>query len=317
MITVIIPLYNRSSLISFTLQSLVPENHPDVELEVLVIDDASIDNGPAVVQQEFPWVKLIRNDVNKGASECRNQGISLASGEFIFFLDSDDLVERNFFSARLGRLQQNNDLIGVYGPWIHFESDNTFHENQLRPRKSVYPLYESGQRNAILENLMIGWYIPINATVWRTQAVRNTGGFIVGLEINQDVDFCFRLLSNGQISGIKAPHALIRQHKGERVGQSISEDRLKQMLELRKRFIHDLEKHNLRSQRYDRALGTYTFHLWSQYRKQYPDTVGELLKLSQQLNPNLRLKGSLWFRILATLTGNVTAVKIKHLLQRQ
>lgn len=315
MISVVIPLYNRADLILHSLNSLAPENHSGLVLEVIVVDDASQDNGPEVVRKKFPGVTVVENTSNKGASACRNQGISLALGEFIFFLDSDDIVEKDFFAERIKRLQSDTQLMGVYGPWTHFESEAEYQETLIRPRKASYPLYEKAQSRTIIENILAGWYIPINATVWRTQAVREAGGFDEQLRINQDVDFCFRMLLQGEVCGIPSPRALIRIHQGERVGHTTSEDRLKQMLELRKGFMRKLEQQQLAKASHRQALGTFAFNLWAAHRKEYPEVSSQLLILSHELYPELTLKGTRWLRLLASVIGNVNAIKFKQWLQ--
>lgn len=313
--SVVIPLHNRSNLIRYTLASLSPDMHPGVCLQVIVIDDMSSDAGPTIVQEEFPWVTLVLNSGNKGASACRNQGTALLKSQAVLFLDSDDLVEDNFFRVKLNYLQREPNCVGVYGPWECFESDAGFHEGAIRPRHSRYSLYSLEDRVAILENLLQGWFIPINATLWRTEAVNAAGGFNPRLKINQDVDFFFRMLLNGRISGLEAPRALIRMHGGERVGQVTNEEKLKQILELRSFFLAGLEERGLLSETLKRAMATYCFGLWSMHRKKFPGTSDEFLKLSRELHPGLKLRGTPWLRVLASLFGNTRAIQIKQWLR--
>lgn len=315
LVSVVVPLFNREKLISYTLNSLHPNHHPGVAMEVIVVDDGSTDRGVETVTSDFPWVKVVRNTVNRGASFCRNRGLELAKGSSICFVDSDDLLEKDFFATRVNLLETNPDICGAYGPWVHFESNAAFDERHVRPRKTSYPFYSAAEHNIILENLLIGWFIPINAFVWRAESVLKSGGFNEQLAINQDVDFCFRQILGGPVCGIPSPRALIRIHQGERVGRTISESTLSQMLDLRKYFLSTLRNSGMLMQRHSDALATYAFHLWADNRKSHPEASKLHLDFSRSLNPNLKLKGSLWFRTLALCLGNERAVKVKQQIQ--
>jgi glycosyltransferase involved in cell wall biosynthesis len=312
MISVIIPLYNREHLISYTLQSLSAENHPDVSLEVILIDDNSTDNGVLLIKQKFSWVNLITNTINKGASACRNQGLKLAKGQHVFFIDSDDLVEPGFFFNRVMTLVEDPKLIGAYGPWTHFETEANYTIDTLRPRKSQYPLHSTDSNQLLLRNLLSGWFVPINATIWHTDVVRISGGFSESLKINQDVDFFFRMLQLGPIAGVDSPKALIRIHKGERVGQTISEEKLLQILNLRKYFYQTLEEKNLSSLENREALASYLLNMWALYRNAYPVVAKACLNFSKDIYPDLQLKGSVGLRLLSKLVGIEKAIVFKQ-----
>lgn len=88
MISVVIPLYNKETSIAHTLQCVLSQTYQD--FEVVVVDDGSSDNGPAIVVQfTDPRIRLIRQ-ANGGVSVARNTGIHKSRGEYIAFLDADD-----------------------------------------------------------------------------------------------------------------------------------------------------------------------------------------------------------------------------------
>ena len=95
-VSVVIPAYNREKLIEATLESVSRQSLPP--LETIVVDDASNDGTAAIVEawsnaHPGSGVRLIRQPVNAGVSAARNRGIQEARGEWIAFLDSDDLWE--------------------------------------------------------------------------------------------------------------------------------------------------------------------------------------------------------------------------------
>jgi len=315
MVSVIIPLFNRATLIPFTLESLAAHHHHGVALEVLVVDDASTDNGPDRVAQDFPWVKVIRNEKNLGAPACRNKGLAVAKGEYLLFLDSDDWVEKDFFAKKIEYLKHQQAVGGVYGPYEYFESEGAFDLTMVRPRKNKFPLYTE-DKESILGHLLQGWYLPPHTILWRKKVIDEIKGYDERLRLNQDVDLCFRAVIRHPLSGIDSPLAWKRIHSGEKVGSVNSEEKLKQVLSLRREFLHALKESNLLHSNLKTALARFCFNKWSEFRLTYPQTAQEFLTLSKELDPNLLISGSAPLKVLARITGNENAIKFKQWFRR-
>ena len=94
LVTVVIPCYNGAKVVGRCLSALERQSY--TPLEVLLIDDASTD-GTADAVAKYPFVKLLRNETNRGVSFARNRGIEEAKGKYIHFLDVDDEVSSNFY----------------------------------------------------------------------------------------------------------------------------------------------------------------------------------------------------------------------------
>ena len=94
-ISVIIPVYNDERFIEDCLLSLKMQTFKD--FEIILIDDCSTDRTFDIVREKFsdPRIKIIRNDVNLKTAESRNRGIELARGEYIYFMDHDDMLSPN------------------------------------------------------------------------------------------------------------------------------------------------------------------------------------------------------------------------------
>lgn len=106
MVSVIIPSYNSEKYIGATLASVCAQTYPD--FEVLVMNDCSQDRTAEIVEkyaQEDSRVHLINLPGNIGVSHARNQGVSMASGEWIAFLDSDDMWTKDKLEKQL-KLQE-------------------------------------------------------------------------------------------------------------------------------------------------------------------------------------------------------------------
>jgi glycosyltransferase involved in cell wall biosynthesis len=116
-VSVLIPLYNRASYILETINSVLEQDYPDIEL--IVIDDGSTDGGDLLVEQfaERGELKLLRHPgrINKGQAAALNLGLTVATGEFIAVLDSDDLYVPGKISKQVTFFKQNPNVGLVYG----------------------------------------------------------------------------------------------------------------------------------------------------------------------------------------------------------
>lgn len=107
LISVIIPTYNRGSLILGAVNSVLNQTYRNIEL--LVVDDCSTDNTSQILENlKDSRIKYIRLEKNSGACTARNKGIEYASGEFIAFNDSDDLWLPEKLERQLAFLKENN-----------------------------------------------------------------------------------------------------------------------------------------------------------------------------------------------------------------
>ncbi len=108
-VSIITPLYNSEKFIGETIESVARQTHQN--WEHLIIDDCSTDASYAIAKRYAevdPRVKLFRNAVNSGVSESRNLGLQSAEGEFIAFIDSDDLWEPHKLEVQLNMLHDEN-----------------------------------------------------------------------------------------------------------------------------------------------------------------------------------------------------------------
>src|SRR6185369_13558490 len=108
--SVIVPAYNMELCLRQTLETILAQETPP--LEIIVIDDGSTDRTAAVAKSLGPRITLIQQ-ANGGEAAARNHGISLARGEFIAFLDADDCWRPGFLTACEQFLDANNDAIAV------------------------------------------------------------------------------------------------------------------------------------------------------------------------------------------------------------
>ena len=144
-ISVIIPTYNRASMVCDCVRSVLATNYP--ALEVIVVDDCSPDDTGSRIATEFshnPRVKYQRNEKNLMVTGSRNAGGRSATGEFLLFLDHDNVVNQNMLSEMIACFGRNADalLVGAIsinrhktGPDTIWSVGNDFNSWTSQPRE--------------------------------------------------------------------------------------------------------------------------------------------------------------------------------------
>ena len=113
-ISVIIPTYNRAEMVCRCVKSVLDSDWPD--LEVVVVDDCSPDDTKNRLAEHFgEKITYLRNAKNSFQAVSRNNGARVASGEFLFFLDDDNVVDRNIFKELTAAFEENPNL-GLVAP---------------------------------------------------------------------------------------------------------------------------------------------------------------------------------------------------------
>jgi len=114
-LSIIVPIYNVERYFRECAESLVNQSEKDIE--IIFIDDGSPDNCPAICdeyQKKYPDIVKVLHQENQGQNIAWNNGISIATGEWICFVDSDDWVELNMAEIMLNYAEQNPADIHVF-----------------------------------------------------------------------------------------------------------------------------------------------------------------------------------------------------------
>lgn len=109
-LTFVVPLFNCEKYIERCINSLVSVNREREDLEIIVINDGSTDNSEQICskfEKDYTFIHLY-NQTNKGASTARNLGLSNAKGEYIWFVDADDIISIDNFSLIYNYLKDNH-----------------------------------------------------------------------------------------------------------------------------------------------------------------------------------------------------------------
>lgn len=121
LVSVIIPAHNAASTIDSCLQSVFTQLHKD--LEIIVVEDSSTDDTASRLQRlSDPRLRILKASC-RSAAVSRNHGLAEAKGEFIQFLDADDLLSENKIQVQLSHLSKYDNSTISNCPWAHFISD--------------------------------------------------------------------------------------------------------------------------------------------------------------------------------------------------
>lgn len=121
LVSVIMPVYNSEKYLALAIESILHQTYTNMEL--IIIDDCSNDDSLEIAknyQMEDDRIKIVSNPRNRKQAFCRNMGIELSRGDYIAFLDSDDIANENRIQIQLEYLENNSDCVGCggYGEYI-------------------------------------------------------------------------------------------------------------------------------------------------------------------------------------------------------
>jgi glycosyltransferase involved in cell wall biosynthesis len=126
LVSIIIPSYNSKNTIIQTVKSAV--NQSNLNKEIILVDDGSFDNTINVVKEQFKDIDFIHilNQENGGACSARNLGLHHSKGDFIQFLDADDILHPEKIKSQLDLWDQyKNESIILSGQWDRFINDTS------------------------------------------------------------------------------------------------------------------------------------------------------------------------------------------------
>ncbi len=130
MVSVIIPTYNRAGYIAEAIESVLAQEYASIE--IIVVDDGSTDNTRQVVAV-FPEVRYVYQE-NRGQAAARNRAIAMAEGEWLAFVDSDDLWTPGRLPMQVRYLLEHPEIMMVFGGVEQFSSEahRLLHEKSLK-----------------------------------------------------------------------------------------------------------------------------------------------------------------------------------------
>ena len=260
LISIVIPTFNREHLILDAIETCVLQTYRP--LEIVVVDDGSTDRTVGFVQNwsngsshKDVTLKIIKQE-NKGGNVARNNGIKNATGEFIAFLDSDDIWNITKLEKQYEFIIQANTIGGVYCGLrqVEVESGKVISDNKRN--------YTEG---FILSHLLIkDVTAPTSAFLIRKKVFDEVGGFDKTLQARQDWDMWIRLAVKYEIRAVHENLMDLRHHKGTRTASDPHKE-INAYIKIRQKYQYLLDKQPINIQKEAKAnfykrLGRVHFH---------------------------------------------------------
>ncbi len=211
LVSVVIPTYNRAHCLPLALASVLAQTYQD--FEVIIVDDHSSDNTTQICHrfQEFDdRIQYIRNDKNYGPAKSRNNGIDKAKGEFITFLDSDDLYYIDKIQLQVELLKKHPSTGFCYGYFAcaHDVFDiKSYDYNRWTAPPNLYPTF-------LLPN---NFFIVTPSVMVRSNILRKVGGFNPNMHVCEDLELWSRILFDTKPVCITKPIVTIHIRKNDQI----------------------------------------------------------------------------------------------------
>ncbi|BAZ10229.1 putative glycosyl transferase [Calothrix sp. NIES-4071] len=212
-VSVIIPAYNAMRYLPQTLDSVLQQTFTD--FEVVIVNDGSSDNiAEWAPQLKDSRVRLI-TQANQGVSAARNKGIANSTGEYIAFLDADDLWAPEYLEKQFNYLDKHPH-VGVVYTWTKLIDEFG---------KPINRIFASHAEGMIWKKLLNDDVISTGSSAMvRRLCIDDIGGFDTQLAHAEDLDFWLRIAKKYEFAVIKEPLSSYRQHPG-----SVTKNRDKMM----------------------------------------------------------------------------------------
>lgn len=209
LVSVIVPAYNCAATIAETLESALAQDYP--AKEIIVVNDGSKDETLAALNRFGTRIRVI-DQVNAGPPAARNTGIAAARGEYIAFLDADDVWIQGKLTAQARHLDANPEVGTVFTRWHiwNADADGRFSRLPTIESRPVSEAVDSANSGWLYHRLLLDSELLTTTVMLRGSMVRRIGGFDTGLWNGDDYDYWLRASREGRITKLASIGALYR-----------------------------------------------------------------------------------------------------------
>lgn len=309
-LSIILPVYNTGHLVEKAINSLL--NLKNIDLEILCMNDGSTDNSWEKLQEiekKYNQVKLI-NKQNEGLSMTRNRGIQEASGDYVYFLDSDDWVNTEAFDELLTYCHEGYDII--HGNFSYAYEDGTIKVNKAQ-LEGIYTGQEFLCQGLLQDKISMASCINIFK---RDFLMKYDLLFLPGI-YHEDEEFNLRVFSYAErvISKDLTFHMYLQRSNSISNDKSKEAKRFNDVITIYESIMNFLSESTHTSKAYEQMCSTYvSFIILLSYAKQNNQ---ETIKASEQKIKKLKLYRTIQSNLLiykiskfALLIMPVTYIKV-------
>jgi glycosyltransferase involved in cell wall biosynthesis len=199
LVSVITPSYNQGRYIEETIVSVLNQDYNNIEY--IIIDGGSSDNSVEIIKKYASKLAYWVSERDNGQADAINKGLLRAGGEYICWINSDDLIYPDFISTRVQQFQHHMDIDMIYG-----DVDQGTQSGNTWLRKGSFTSYK-----LMRETLEIP--IPQQSAIWRRTVLEKTGMLDPQWHVLLDRDYFIRISRNHSILYIPGSLAFFRIHQ--------------------------------------------------------------------------------------------------------
>ena len=253
-VSVIIPVYNAEKYISDAIESVIAQTYKN--WEIVAVNDGSIDRSPEILkdyEDQYPNKIRVIHQPNSGLSMARNIAISAANGEYIAFLDADDLWLPEKTEEQVHLLDINSDIGLVYTDVYELQNKKLKKKRRIIGGKMF--------RGNVFNSLFYFNFIPVLSVMVRKSVLDDRGIFNPKFYGTQDYDLWMRIVEKYQIDFVDSQLAIYRIHEqnmSTNVEKMMQEDiELMERWVEKKPYLSSSFKYNIKKAQIQYNIGIY------------------------------------------------------------
>jgi glycosyltransferase involved in cell wall biosynthesis len=306
LVSIIIPTFNRGHLLPDAVNSCL--NQTLKNLEIIIVDDGSSDNTKQVVselQASQSSKGKIRyfSQLNSGASVARNHGFKQARGDFIQFLDSDDVLEATKLEKQYKKLYEfENEEVACCSCYGVIESLDEILPSINKIRLGVN--FKSPEEAIRIMCGRVVHVMPTPAPLWRRGFLEQHSGWNESIALGDDLEFHIRLLVTAKrISFIEDELFSVREHNGPRLGtEALSDGSLASIILTRKEIYKQVHSN-----------GLWDIHIQFEFLRAMRTIYANALKNG---NKNIIYDLESWMLLLSSYPNRILEIQLLVALRR-
>jgi len=225
--SVIIPAYNAAAYVAQAIDSVLAQDYPDVE--IIVVNDGSKDDTLDVLRSYGERIRVI-DQANAGPPRARNAALSAVRGEFVAFLDADDIWLPSKLSAQIAHLRAHPDVGTVYTRWHVWpaDADGVFRIPEVAPVPRPGVGVVAGRSGWMYTRLLLECHLLTTTVMMRANLIREIGGFDVELYNGDDYDYWLRASRVAKVDKLDCIGAYYRVVQGSvsRKARPVNDERV-------------------------------------------------------------------------------------------
>lgn len=208
LVSIITPSYNQGQFLEATIQSVLAQTYNNIEY--IVIDGGSTDSSIEIIKKYEKHISYWISEKDNGQADAINKGFIKARGDYICWVNSDDLLYSNFISDRIKQFSEHEKFSMIYGD-VHQGWDINSKKLRRGSQQDWKGMITNGTVN-----------VPQMSAIWEREVLSSIGGLNVSFTVLLDWEYFVRISKSFRILYIPGAVAFFRQHKDSKSVNLIS-----------------------------------------------------------------------------------------------